>query len=274
MHSPKSSYKINWGQGMGKVTTLQNVSGSAHKRERRALASAGHTVGPTCHPSLSSHHFTVSQRLQVFQASFKVKWFSYCRTCMRYDNVFLSPFSGVSLMFSGAMAHSISPTIVKWESGRWPRCICICVLYNLLWLNAQPSGSPGIFLRWGGSFNPADVKSPLSSNCFTNLSVEINDLLEGTQLFKTSGLAGLTLNDFIFLFIQIGPKGLSTSLARGVCPCSPASTWRHAMELCPPSRSLRSCRLITSARAVTERPTLRNPFRNYVVSFSFETPFN
>lgn len=138
----------------------------------------------------------------------------------------------------------------------------------------QPSGLPGISLKRGGSFNPANVKFPLSSNCLTYLFVETNDLLERAHLFKTSSLAGLTVNDLIVLFIQIGPKGLSTSLARGVCPCFPASTWRRAMELCPPSRSLQSCRLITSARAVTERPTLRNPFRNYVVSFSFETLFN
>lgn len=109
---------------------------------------------------------------------------------------------------------------------------------------------------------------------FADLFVETNDLLEGIHLFKTSALAGLAVTDLIFLFIQTGPKGLSTSLARGVCPCSPASTWRRAMAPCPPSRSPPSCRLITSARAVTVRPTLRNPFRNYVVSFSLENLFN
>jgi hypothetical protein len=90
-------------------------------------------------------------------------------------------------------------------------------------------------------------------------------------IFKTSVLAGLTAPDLLFifsLFTQTGPKGLSTSLALGACPCSPASSCRRAMALCPPSRSLQSCRPITSARAVTGRPTLRNPFRSYVVGFS------
>lgn len=69
------------------------------------------------------------------------------------------------------------------------------------------------------------------------------------------------------LLVQTGPRGSSTSLAQGVCPCSPASTWRRVTGPCPPSRSPQSCRPTTSGRAVTVRPTLRNPCRNYVVGF-------
>lgn len=82
-----------------------------------------------------------------------------------------------------------------------------------------------------------------------------------------SGTGCPRLTFLLPLFIQTGPKGSSTSLARGACPCSPASTWRRAMGPCPPSRSPRSCRPTTLGRDVTGRPTRRNPFRNYVVGF-------
>lgn len=85
---------------------------------------------------------------------------------------------------------------------------------------------------------------------------------------KCYGRTGHPRLTFIFsLLIQTGPRGLSISRAQGACRFSPASTWRLATGLCPPSRSPQSCRPIISGRAATGRPTLRDPFRNYVVRF-------
>lgn len=95
-------------------------------------------------------------------------------------------------------------------------------------------------------------------------------VLEQAHILKASVLAELAVPDGLFilpLFIQTGPRGLSTSPAREACPCSLASTWRRATGPCPPSSSPRSCRPTTSGRGVTGRPTRRNPFRSCVVGF-------
>lgn len=55
-----------------------------------------------------------------------------------------------------------------------------------------------------------------------NLFVETNDLLERIRLFKTSGLAGLTVTDLIFLFISDWTKRIEYQPGSGSVPLFPS----------------------------------------------------